>query len=419
MNKWRQFNKGIYLVFVVGLSALIIRANFCLWTISASSYAPGQKSEDVLWQLNNIKQRLRAGEGKKMQTLFPEGWFFSHILYGNSWVNVALSTHSESLRQQAIQEVRWVLSQTDSPQGLAPFMSDTQVRHGVFYLGWTNRLLGGLLKIQHREERSPQDLDRFHAQSQELAQAFDASPIATLAAYPNQAWPCDQTVALASLALHDELFGRKYQPVIQRWVDYTQQHLDPQTGLIPHKVDATSGQIEIGARGSSQVYLLTFLPELDSAFAAQQYEHFRKQFVVSFFGFFPVREYSHQTNGSADVDSGPIIFGIGPTSTIASITAARALQDTSLFESTLRLTEIFGFPQVHNQEKSHAFGLLIVIDDFLVWGKSLVPWTQVNMPAYRTQTIGGDRWFWHFCSGILLLLLWSPFHRFKLWKHRK
>jgi hypothetical protein len=417
MEKWKRLGKGIYLVLALGMSAFIVRANLCLWTISASSYVPGQISEDVLWQLRNIRQRLSAGEGARMQTLFPEGWFFSHIIYGNSWVNVALSNKSasfksESLRQQAIQEVRWVLYQADRPQGLAPFTSNTQVRHGVFYLGWTNRLLGGLLKIQRPEERSPQDLHRFHAQSQELAQAFAASPIVTLAAYPNQAWPCDQTVALASLALHDELFGSNYQPTIQRWVNYTQQHLDPQTGLIPHKIDATTGQIEISARGSSQVYLLTFLSELDPAFATQQYARFREQLTFPVWGFWPVREYPLQAEGSADVDSGPIIFGIGPTSTIAGIAPARAHQDTQLFESTLLLTDIFGFPQVYNQEKSYAFGSLLVIDDFLVWGKSLVPWTKVNVPAYSSQTIGLNRWFWHLGSGALLLLLWSPFYRF-------
>jgi hypothetical protein len=93
MEKWKRLGKGIYLVLAIGMSVLVVRANLCLWMISASSYVPGQVSEDVLWQLHNIKQRLSVGEGERMQTLFPEGWFFSHIIYGNSWVNVALSTN--------------------------------------------------------------------------------------------------------------------------------------------------------------------------------------------------------------------------------------------------------------------------------------------------------------------------------------
>ncbi|MBW4618553.1 MAG: hypothetical protein KME17_04080 [Cyanosarcina radialis HA8281-LM2] len=408
MGKWKQLGRGIYLALAVGISALVVRANLCLWTVSAASYPYGQVGEDVLWQLHHIKGRLIAGEGEQMQALFPEGWFFSHIVYGNSWINVALSTKSAALRQQAIQEVRWVLEQADSPQGRAPFTSDTQVRYGVFYLGWTNRLLGGLLKIQHPKERAPQDVARFHAQSSELARAFAASPTATLDAYPGQAWPCDQTVALASLALHDELFGSNYRRTIEKWIDYTQEHLDPQTGLIPHKIDAATGEIEIGARGSSQVYLLAFLPELDPAFATQQYARFRQQFAIEVIGFLPIREYPLQADGQGDVDSGPIIFGIGPTSTIVSIAPARAHRDAQVFESTLLLAEIFGFPQVKGQEKSYAFGWLLVIDDFLVWGKSLVPWTEVNYPPYSTPTMELKRWFWHLSSGALLLLIWSP-----------
>ncbi|OUL18827.1 hypothetical protein BV378_34225 [Nostoc sp. RF31YmG] len=408
MNKLQKFGYWTYIIFTIAISVLLLRVNFCLLTVSAKDYAHEKLNPDTLMQLKNIKRRLNAGEGKTMQAFFPEGWFFSHIVYGYSWVNVALSTKSEPLRQQAIQEVRWVLSQIDTPEGRAPFTADTQVSHGVFYLGWSNRLLGGLLKIQLAKERSPQDITRFHAQSQELAQAFATSPTATIDAYPGQAWPCDQTVALASLALHNELFGSNYQSVIQRWISYTRQHLDPQTGLIPHKIDATTGQIDIGARGTSQVYLLPFLVELDSEFAKQQYAQFRKQFVPSVLGFFIVREYPISTDGDADVDSGPIIFGIGPTSTIVSIAPARAYKDSQLFESTLLITEILGLPLVWDEEKSYALGLLLVIDDFLVWGKTLVPWTQVNYSPSTEQTFAKNIQLWVLFSGLVLLVLWSP-----------
>jgi hypothetical protein len=408
MSKLCKFGYWSYATLTIFMSLIILRVNFCLLTVSAKSYPSGQVVPETLMQLKNIKRRLNAGEGENMQALFPEGWFFSHIVYGYSWVNVALSSKSEPLRQQAIQEVRWVLSQVDTEKGRAPFTADTQVSNGVFYLGWSNRLLGGLLKIQSQEERSPKDIARFHKQSQELAQAFASSPTITIEAYPGQAWPCDQTVALASLALHDELFSSNYQTVIQRWVSYTQKHLEPQTGLIPHKINKATGQIEIGARATSQVYLLPFLLELDSNFAKQQYDQFRKQFVPKVLGFFPVREYPISTNGHADVDSGPIIFGFGPTSTIVSIAPARAYQDTELFESTLLIMEILGLPLSWGDEKSYGLGLLIVIDDFLTWGKTLVPWTQVNYPPRPEKALEKNLGLWIFGSGMILLVLWSP-----------
>ncbi len=412
MSKLHKFGYWTYTCFTILISLLILRINFCLLTVSELSYPPEQVAPDVLMQLKNIKRRLNAGEAEKMQALFPEGWFFSYIVYGYSWVNVALSSKSEPLRQQAIQEVRWVLSQIDTEKGRAPFTADTQVPNGVFYLGWSNRLLGGLLKIQLQKERSPQAVARFHKQSQELAQGFASSPTVTIEAYPGQAWPCDQTVALASLALHDELFGSNYKAVIERWVSYTQKHLEPQTGLIPHKINFATGQIEIGARATSQVYLLPFLLELDSNFAKQQYLKFRKQFVPKVLGFFPVREYPISTDSHSDVDSGPIIFGFGPTSTIVSIAPARAYQDTELFKSTLLIMEILGLPLTWGDEKSYGLGLLIVIDDFLVWGKTLVPWTQVNYPPRFKKEEEKNFGFWILGSGVVLLLLWSPIVRF-------
>ncbi len=395
------------------MTLLTVWFNLRLRIVShAASPASDRLPPDVLLQLNNIKRRLVAGEGNAMQRLFPEGWFFSHILYGYTWVNVALSAESESLRQQAVREVRWVLIQTDSPRGRAPFAAHTQVSHGVFYLGWTNRLLGGLLKIQRPNERALADINRFQSQSAELAQAFANSAIAHLTAYPNQTWPCDQTVALASLALHDDLYSSNFQPIIQKWVNYSRQHLDPATDLIPHKIDATTGHIQIGARGSSQVYLLAFLPELDAAFAAEQYTRFRANFVVPGPGFLPVREYPIGRNGFGDVDSGPLIFGIGPTSTIVSLAAARTNGDAQLFESTWSLLEILGFPAIQGQEKSFGLGLLVVADGFIAWGNSLVPWTETPSASYSLESLDYRLWDWHWGSGIGLFMLWMAIARF-------
>jgi hypothetical protein len=378
--------------------------------------------DDVLPQLQNIKRRLRQGEGDTMQALFPEGWFFSHVLYGYTWINVGLSSESPALRQQAIQEVQWVLAQADSAKGRKPFPAKTQVQHGVFYLGWINRLLGGLLKLQSSQARSPQDIDRFKAQSAELAQAFQAHPNLTLDAYPGEAWSCDQTVALASLALHDDLFGSNYRSIIRRWVNHAQQHLDPKTGLIPHKVDATTHEILIPARGSSQVYLLPFLAELDHTFATQQYLQFRQQFVSPTLGLLPVREYPIGESGKSDVDSGPLIFGLGPTSTIVSIAPAKLYGDSSLFESTLAIVESLALPIVWGEEKSYALGQLIVLDGFFVWGKTIVPWTNVSpRPIASTPPIPSEprpKAAWWIGTGMILLLLWAPWGR-SLWKMRK
>ncbi len=406
-HKLRQLGLGIYGAIALAISAVLLKTNWHLWTLSAHSYQG--IGADVMPQLNNIKQRLVVGEADRMQQFFPEGWFFSHIIYGYSWVNVGLTDSAR--RSQAIKEVQWTLAQADTPKALAPFRNDTQVPHGVFYLGWTNRLLGGLLKLQAPQERSTADVARFKAQSATLAKAYENSPNLTLEAYPGMAWPCDQTVALASLALHDELFGSNYQPLIQRWVSQTRQNLDPQTQLIPHKVDAATGTIEIAARSSSQVYLLPFLRELDPAFALQQYQQFRQQFIPPTLGLLPVREYPIGIPGKGDIDTGPLIFGFSPTSNITSLAAAKAYNDRALFDSGLLITETLGLPWQWQNQKSYAWGQLIVIDDFLVWGKTMVPWTEGAIVDYADRPLNRYHWAWLIGSGLVLLILWRPLRR--------
>lgn len=340
-----------------------------------------------------------------MQSIFPEGWFFSHALYAFSWVNVGLVTEDPLLKQQAIREVRWVLKRMETPDGLEPFLEDTQVKHGVFYLGWRNRLLGGLLALDPGDGKVTDERALFRRQSEELAQAFLTTPSRHLDAYPGHAWPCDNVIALASLRLHDELFDVKYQGVIDFWLDFTQKHLDPRTGMIGHKIDGRNGEILIQPRASTQVYIHAFLPELNSDFAHQQYGLFREIFVENWLGYLPVREYPKGLSGVGDIDTGPLILGISPSATVVSIAAARANGDFELAERSVILSETVGFPWTFGAEKSFGLGQLVVADAFLVWGKTLVPWVPTPETSYPATTLSWWRFRLHLLSVLLLAFL--------------
>ena len=368
------------LVFITALVWL----NFRIYCLPAGAATQGQWAEDGVLQLNNIGRRLRLGEGTAMQALFPEGWFFSHAVYGYAWVNVGLQTPEDSLKERAIDEVRWVLERIESAEGVAPFLDDTQVEHGVFYLGWKNRLLGGLLALGPTDAQM--DVDLFHHQCQQLAIAFQRSPTRHLDAYPGHAWPCDNVMALASLRLHDHLFEPKFGGVIHDWLTFTRDHLDPATGLIVHKIDGHSGSMLIPARASSQVYIHAVLPELDPTFAREQYERFRALFVEDWYGYLPVCEYPKGKVGEGDVDTGPLILGISPSATVVSIAAARANGDFELAERSVILSETIGVPWTTENEKSFWFGRMIVADAFLVWGKSLVSWVESAPEPYPGST---------------------------------
>ena len=336
-------------------------------------------------------------------------------MYGYALVNQALLNSTDDvLVGENIQEIKWVLEKLDSKAGYAQFPRDQAVTYGVFYQGWRNRLLGGLLLLQAEDERDPELEEQFHWQSGGLAQAFAQSPTFHLEAYPGGCWPVDNIVALTSLRIHDELYGTHYREVIENWLAYTRTHLDPKTGLIPHRINAESGQIMQGSRGSSLVLLLSFLPELDSDFASIQYAHFRELYSRPVLDYVLTREYPRGVFGLPDVDSGPLVFGLSPVASGVSLAAARANGDDETFERMIQLAEMLGVPITLRAEKRYSLGILVAGDAFLAWGKTILPWQQ---DARVAQKVAYPRLtpIWHLWSyGIALLLaaaIWIPFFR--------
>ncbi len=368
---------------------------------TAIEYRPTGNGPDVQAQLNWIGRALREGAGEETQRWYPEGYFFAHALYGLALVDQALL--EPELGERNAQELEWVLQRLEGPKGYAPFTREQAVKYGVFYQGWLNRLVGGLLLIQPEGERDPRRVEQFHRQSEALAQAFAASPTHHLEAYPGGCWPVDNVVALTSLRLHDGLYGTPYGDVVEEWLAYTRVHLDPETGLLPHRIDAQTGEIWEGARGSSLVMALSFLPELDAELARAQYTRFRELYAQPVLDFVLWREYPRGKSGPGDVDSGPLVLGLSPVSSGASLPAARANGDEEAFERLVQLSEVVGVPITLRGEKRFALGQLVAGDAFLAWGKTITPWVPGVAPytpiTYPRLT---SRWY-GWTNGIAVL----------------
>ncbi|CAG0931166.1 hypothetical protein TFLX_02021 [Thermoflexales bacterium] len=369
-------------VLVVLAGTLLITLLQQLHHYSAQDYRPPGSGPDVAQQLKWLGQALRQGAGESTQAWYPEGYFFTHAIYGSALINQArLHPEDSTLRQRNIKEVEWVLERLESAQGQAPFPQPQAVEYGVFYQGWSNRLLGGWLSLQLEADRDPARVEQFHRQAAALAQAFQQSPTHHLEAYPGGSWPVDNVVALTSLRLHDDLYGTHYVEVVDLWLNYTRAHLDPATGLLPHRLDAQTGQLHGGARASSLVMALCFLGELDAEFAHEQYARFRKLYAQPVLDFVLMREYPLGLSGPGDVDSGPLLGDISPISSGVALATARIHDDEETFERLIQLSEVVGLPTTLGDKKWFSLGLLPVGDAFLVWGKTMVPWRKTAEPA--------------------------------------
>ncbi|WP_433347380.1 hypothetical protein [Micromonospora sp. CA-111912] len=369
---------------------------------------PDEQPPGVARQLTFLRSALDDGAGVDAQKMFPEGWFFAHVLYGLARVEQGLRS-PEGERATALRESRWALARLESPSGREPFSPDLTPAYGVFYQGWTNWLRGGVLALQPVDRRDPAEVRRFADAAAALGAAFDASASPYLAAYPGQAWPVDSTVAVASLRLHDTLLPARFEGTVRRWLDGVRQRLDPETGLLPHRVEvATGAPVEV-ARGTSQSVVQRFLGEIDPAFARDQYLRFRDLFVVSPLGLGPaVREYPRGLHGSADVDSGPLLLGVSLSATVVTLGAAQVQGDDALAGALATYGEFAGLPLDTPRTKRYALGVLPVGDAFLAWSKTARPWVAApSEPPPATV-----RWWWRLplLSTLLLVALlgWLP-----------
>ncbi|MEV0331286.1 hypothetical protein [Nocardia sp. NPDC050717] len=389
-GRWALRGVGVFVTLVC-----LVGAGRFLWPQPGITEQPGSTER----QLTFVRAALDSGADTAAQQQFPEGHFFLNALYGISWVQAA---HTEpALRDTALRESRWALDRLESEQGRAAFSPALRPAYGIFWAGWTNWLRGAILSLDASDRA---EVQRFSAHSAEIAQAFAASETPFLQAYRGQAWPVDSTVAMASLRLHDHLLDDRYAAVTARWLDAARARLDPATGLLPHEVSPDGTQLD-GARATSQSVIHRFLPEIDAAFAREQYAVYRDRYLAYPGGFGPaLREYPHGVDGVGDVDSGPLVAGISLSATVVGLGAARVNGDSGLAAAIGAEGELLGLPVDLPGSKRYAFGLAPIGDAFVVWSSTA--------RLLTTEPAVGDwetRWWrapWLAVLGLLALAPW-------------
>jgi hypothetical protein len=312
--------------------------------------------EDVDAQRRFVRSALDAGAPRRMQALFPEGWFFSWALYGLAEADVARARGDGA----ALQNARTALAALDSAEGRAAFPEQQSPPYGVFYQGWTTYLRARLVELGVDEERPA--LERA---VDALDVAFRRSDSAWLEAYPGQAWPCDTVVALAALRVAEHAGVGDAAPVVARWRSLAT--VDPRTGLFPHTAHPGDE-----ARGTSQTIILRFLPQVDRALAREQYLRFRERFVVTVAGLPAVRETLDPRPAlfaAGDVDSGPLLWGVSLSASAVAIGTAEVNGDRHLGNALRHAAEVVGVP-VGWSEKRYLLGAMPVADVFLLWAKT-------------------------------------------------
>ncbi len=395
--------KKLFLGVIAVITFAIFWINFKLY--SGNDTAEEEKV-DVIKQLNFLENELKNKNlGERMQQVFPEGFVFTNVLYGLSWCELANSglIADKKLKEKALKEALFAYNEIASENARVIFEPDLNPRYGIYYVGWKNYLLSKILQIDTTFDAKYITL--FSAECERISGALNERESPFLESYYKQCWPADMCIAMASMSNHDKIFTPKYQTQINEWISKVRNRLDLTTKMMPHKVSAISGKTIEGTRGSSISLIVRMLIEIDSHFANEQYQLYKTNFVSTTFGLPSVCEYPKGQNGDSDVDSGPVIFGVGFSGTIVSIGTFALLGNYEQAQQQYATINAFGFEYETENEKKYVFGSLPIADAFIAWGRA----SAIKNHTLRKLNLSLWRIPFHLISVFILAVLWGVY----------
>lgn len=357
-----------FIGFLLLFTIYLLSTNFNLYS---EKFRKAGEERDIILQLNFIGKELKSNNlGKRMQEIFPEGFVFTNVLYGLSWCELGISDSTKTIKAQALNEALYAYNQINTIHAKSIFSSSLIPENGIFYTGWNNYLLSKILLLDSNFNNSREFKIIYVKQCEAISNALVNSNSPFLQSYENQSWPADMCVAMASLSNHDKIFNPKYQTILSDWIINVKAKLDPKTKLVPHKVNSDNGKTVEGARGCSISLILRLMSEIDSNFAMEQYKLYKENFVSTTFGLPSINEYPKGQSGFGDIDSGPVIFGVGFAGTIVSLGTFSVLGDKDLSENEFKTINSFGLGTKNKETKKYILGLLPIADAFIAWGRS-------------------------------------------------
>lgn len=249
-------------------------------------------------------------------------------------------TSSETL---AFGEAAW------GEQPLGALQSD----RGHGYLGYLALALG-----MHRLVRPGSADTVLHDRVIEsLSRRLDDAPHGLFETYPGESYPPDISSVVGAVGLHGRATNVDHSVRIARWTRVLRrEYVDRDSGLLVQAADARTGAYHDRPRASGTALAAYFLAFADPALSSELYSALQTRCRVRVLGFGGIREYPPGQRGFGDIDSGPVIFGVGLSATGFAIAGARAHDDRETFRALVRTAHLFGAPVDVDDRRTHVTG---------------------------------------------------------------
>lgn len=256
----------------------------------------------------------------------------------NSWRQDPLSfINSEAIQRRGINE-KWDINSAGD--------------HAA-YLGYLNLLLS----FHHYLDKNSRFAILNDKISQFLAERLKKSPLFLLYTYPGELYVTDNCAVVGSLGLYGKAVRNdEYCKLAYTWTDRCRKdYMDKKTGLLFQSI-SECGSSRDSPRGSGTTLGLYYVSFADIDFSKELYGAVQKELMTTFAGFLAVREYPRNIQKGGDIDSGPVIFGMGFSATGFSVGGAKIFNDINSFKKLYALTYMFGTPLTRNGARSYITG---------------------------------------------------------------
>ncbi|MDP9036548.1 MAG: hypothetical protein M3O50_17235 [Myxococcota bacterium] len=270
----------------------------------------------------------------------------SHMASGMLNVYVAEPDKRSEVHAHVLEVQRRALLPGVSPHGTATTASTPMDDHNLFLSHLA--LILGIERYTRCDGRPcPLDCDSdrlferivMHLRARSLATGVFNAP-----SYPGSPmWPADQTVSLLAMKLYDATRGTSlHREPMQGLLGILRARRDPQTGLFPSSLSPIAhAQVP---RGCATSWSVSYLAQLDLPVAREQYTRARTSLWQQVLGLGGFREWPRGREGGVDIDSGPVVFGIGVAATGLGLGPARIFRDAASYTVIRRTALVFGVP---------------------------------------------------------------------------
>jgi len=217
---------------------------------------------------------------------------------------------------------------------------DRDANGHLAFLGYANLALSMHRRLDAASRFAPLN----DAITAALARRFDASHAVLLESYPGETYPADNAAALASIVLHDRACGGDHPVTTRVLAALRERFTDARSGLLYQRVDSSTGAPRDRPRASGTAMAAFLLGYAGDDLARPWWDALARQWDTVL-GFGGAREYARGEAGGGDVDSGPVLLGIGVSATAFGIAGARRFGDAERYRSAFASAWLFGLPR--------------------------------------------------------------------------